>query len=317
MTTRLSKRLDPFASTAVLTALLVLAGACASGGPAPGGPPDLVAHYDFEHPVPGDPAREQDLGTSGTPLLLVNGGAAMRVADGAHPRSRFSIETRQVNPSVRGNDDWKAGNFSESGIPTLRAFNQAREITVMGWVKRLGPPGTNSNTPDPTDVFNAVGLMGILTGNSSGHDVRALLEVISVADTVRLVALGRRLDGGNSQTYAARESWEELLPIGRWTFLAATFDYDHGTMALYRDGRPLEGFYAAPGDRWAVSGGEEPDLTSATDPRGMKIGGSFPQNTDERNPFNGRFDDLLFLDRALSPVEVLDWYERFQAGTAG
>lgn len=298
----------------VPAALVAAAPACAALGAGARDLPEPVAHYDFEHPFPGDPARERDQGSSGTPLLLVNGGAAMRVADGAHPGSRFSVETRQVSPSTSGNDDWKVGNFDEAGIPTLRAFNRAREITLMGWVKRLGPPGLNSNTPDPTDVYNAVGLMGILTGNSSGHDVRALLEVISVADTVRLVALGRRLDGGSSQTYAARESWEELIPLGRWTFLAATFDYDRGTMALYRDGRPLDGFYAAPGDRWEVNGGEEPDLTSPTDPRGMKIGGSFPQNSEEKNPFNGRFDDLVFLDRALTPAEVLDWYERFRAG---
>ena len=47
----------------------------------------------------------------------------------------------------------------------------------------------------------------------------------------------------------------------------------------------------------------------------MKIGGSFPQNTDERNPFDGRFDDIMFLDRALAPAEVLAAYERFRAGT--
>ena len=46
----------------------------------------------------------------------------------------------------------------------------------------------------------------------------------------------------------------------------------------------------------------------------MKIGGSFPQNTDERNPFEGRFDDIMFLDRALTPAEVLLHYDRFRRG---
>jgi hypothetical protein len=300
--------------TLTVCGLFALAGGCASFAGAGAPARDLVAHYDFEHPVPGDPAREQDQGASGTVFSLINGGAAMRVEDGAHPGSRHSIETKQVNPGADGNDDWKGGNFSESGIATLRAFNQAREVTIMAWVKRTGPPGMNSNTANPSDVYNAVGLAGILTGNSSGHDVRALLEVISVADTMRLVALGRRLDGGNSQTYAARERWEDLLPLDRWTFLAATFDFDDGTMALYRDGRPLPGFYVTPGDPWALAGAPEPDLASPTDPRGMKIGGSFPQNTDERNPFNGRFDDLMFLSRALSPAEVMSQYRRFQNG---
>lgn len=299
----------------VLVVALAAAG-CASAGSRSAPRPDLVAHYDFEHPVPGDPTREQDLGFSGTPFELINGGAAMRVEDGAHPRSRYSIQTRQVNPTVDGNDDWKGGNFLETGVTTLRAFNQARAITVMGWAKRTGPPGLNSNTPAPDDVYNAVGLFGVLTGTSSGHDVRALLEVISVADTMRLVALGRRLDGGSSQTYAARERWEDLLPLGQWTFLAATFDFDAGTMALYRDGQPLPGFYVNRGDPWAVVGEPEPDLASPTDPRGMKIGGSFPQNTDERNPFNGAFDDLMFFNRALSAGEVLAEYQRFRAGIA-
>ena len=297
-----------------LAACVVAMGGCATLGGGPTLSPYLVAYYDFEHPMPGDPAREQDQGSSGTPVDLINGGAAMRVEDGARPGSRYSLQTRQVNPTVDGNDDWKAGNYSETGIPSLRAFNQARAITVMTWVKRAGPPGLNSNTANPSDVFNAVGLAGILTGNSSGHDVRALLEIISVRDTMRLVALGRRLDGGSSATYAARERWEDLLPLNQWTHLVATFDFDAGTMALYRDGRQLEGFYANTGDPWEVSGGAEPDLASPTDPRGMKIGGSFPQNTDERNPFDGRFDDIMFLDRALTAAEVLDAYQRFRAG---
>src|SRR5687768_1481175 len=152
-----------------LTACMVAMGGCASMGSGPTLSPSLVAYYDFEHPLPGDPAREQDQGSSGTPFDLVNGGAAMRVEDGARPGSRYSLQTKQVNPAVDGNDDWKGGNFAEPGIPSLRAFSQARAITVMTWVKRSGAPGFNSNTPNPSDVFNAVGLAGILTGNSSGH----------------------------------------------------------------------------------------------------------------------------------------------------
>src|SRR5690349_17488892 len=43
--------------------------------------PNLVSYYDFDHPVPGDPARERDRGFSGTTINLINGGAAMRVRD--------------------------------------------------------------------------------------------------------------------------------------------------------------------------------------------------------------------------------------------
>ena len=270
---------------------------------------DLVAHYDFEHPVRGDAARERDLGFSGTDLDLVNGGAAMRVRDGGHPGSRFSLQTRQVGPATAGNDDWKAGVFSATGVPTLRAFNAAEQITIMGWFKPTGMnPGLNSNTPAPDDRFGAVGLAGVLSGDSQGHDVRALLEVIGVSGTLRVVALGRRVDGGSSQTFAANEDWERILRPGRWVFLAATFDFDTGAMALYKDGRPLDGFYTIAGDPWGVEGEPEPDLATASDPNGIKIGGSFPQNTEERNPCDCRFDGLMFLDRVLSPGEVRAQY---------
>jgi hypothetical protein len=272
---------------------------------------DLVAGYGFERPVPGAAARERDEGPSGTTIDLVNGGPRMRVQDPAFPTSTFSMQTKQVNPTVAGNDDWKAGVFSESGVSTLHAFNAAREATVMGWVKMTGPnPNPNSTTADPDDYFNAVGLVGVLTGDSDGHAVRALLEIIDVDGTLRLVALGRRVDGASSQTFAADEDWRTLLPVGQWVFLTATFDYDNGTMALYRNGEPLSGFYTLTGDPWTVAGEPEPDLASATDPRGIKLGGSFPQNTLERNPCNCRMDGLLFLDRSASATEVHRQYEQ-------
>jgi hypothetical protein len=53
-----------------------------------------------------------------------------------------------------------------------------------------------------------------------------------------------------------------------------------------------------------VEGAPEPDVTSATDPRGIKIGGSFPQDNLEKNPCNCRMDGLMFLDRALTAKEA-------------
>jgi hypothetical protein len=79
-------------------------------------------------------------------------------------------------------------------------------------------------------------------------------------------------------------------------------------MKLYKNGQPLDGFYTLPGDPWAVAGPPEPDLTSATDPRGIKIGGSFPQNTREQNPCNCRMDSLMFLNRVVTDKEVLLQY---------
>jgi Concanavalin A-like lectin/glucanases superfamily len=279
---------------------------------------DLVAHYDFEHPAAGNPAWEDDQGFSGTDIELVNGGAAMRVPDGAHRGSSSSIQTQQVNPAVTGNDDWKAGVYSATGVPTLRAFNAVRETTIMGWFKTTGQnPSPNSNTANPSDLYGAIGLAGVLSGDSDGHAVRALLELINVNGTMRVVALARRVDGASSQTFAASADWPSLLPLGEWVFLAATFDFDDGTMALYRNGKRLDGFYTLPGDPWGVLGPPEPDLTSATDPRGIKIGGSFPQDTRETNPSNCRMDSLMFLDRAASRGQIRAQYRLATRGREG
>src|SRR5690348_16760082 len=68
---------------------------------------NLVAFYDFDHPVAGNPAQERDQGFSGTTINLINGGARMRATDGA----RMSMQAMQINPFVKGNDDWKAGLY--------------------------------------------------------------------------------------------------------------------------------------------------------------------------------------------------------------
>jgi hypothetical protein len=232
-----------------------------------------VSLYDFEHPAAGNPAVERDQGRSGTDLNLINGGAAMRVPDGAHPGSRNSIQAKQVSPGVTSTDDWKAGLYSETGVPSLRAFNGVREITIMGWVKVTGEnPGLSS----ATSRYGAVGLAGLLSGDSDGHNVRALLELIEVDGVLRVVALGRRIDGGSSQTFAANEDWHTLLPQNEWVFLAATFNFDTGEMALYRNGRPVDGFYVVAGDPWRLQGTPSPHLSSATDPRGIKIASETP-----------------------------------------
>jgi hypothetical protein len=49
-------------------------------------------------------------------------------------------------------------------------------------------------------------------------------------------------------------------------------------------------------------------------PRGIKIGGSFPQNIREQNPCSCRFDSLTFLDTAATDKEVAKQYRRFLHG---
>ncbi|MFF9511983.1 hypothetical protein ACF1BU_35740 [Streptomyces sp. NPDC014724] len=274
-----------------------------------------VAAYDFGHPDPADPGREQDIGRSGTTLSLINGGSAMRVADEAYPGASPALQVRQQNPATAGNDDWKAGTWDAEGMASLGAFNSARGATVMGWFKMTGDnPALNSNTADPGDRYNAIGLAGVLSGTSDGHAVRALLELIQVNGELKLVALGRRLDGGASQTFAADAPWEEVLPRGEWVHLAATFDFRDGTLALYRDGKPLDGFYVTPGDPWELATTPAPHRASPTDPRGIKIGGSFPQNTRESNACDCRMDDLLFLNRPVPAGAVAAEYRRMTRG---
>jgi Glucose / Sorbosone dehydrogenase/Concanavalin A-like lectin/glucanases superfamily len=270
---------------------------------------DLTAYYDFEHPVRGNRGMEEDQGLSGTDITLINGGPAMRVRDGAYRASRRSVQIKPADPAA-GRGAWKAGVYSPTGVPSLHDFNGVGGTTIMAWVKMTGDgPALNTNTPDPTDRYNAIGLAGILSGTSDGHAVRALLELIEVDGTLRLVALGRRLDAGSSQTFAAEEDWRTLLPRGEWVHLAATFDFNAGTMALYKNGRPIPGFYTVAGDPWEVDG-PGPHVTSPTDPRGIKIGGSFPQDTSERNPCDCRMDSLMFLDRSVRQLEVNQQYRR-------
>ncbi|MFD1045141.1 PQQ-dependent sugar dehydrogenase [Kibdelosporangium lantanae] len=267
--------------------------------------PNVVAHYDFDHPVLNNPALERDLGEGGTNIQLINGGAASRVQDG----SGLAFQAQQINPTVNGNDDWKAGTYSATGVPTLLQFNHTQAMTIMGWVKVTGPnPSPNSNSANPDDYFGAVALMGVLSGDSDGHTVRGLLELIKVDGVMKLVALGRRIDGSASQTFAATQDWHQLLPDNQWVFLTATFNYNDGTMTLYRNGEPVPGAYVVQGDPWEVSTGNPPYFTSATNPRGIKIGGGFPQNTREDNPCNCRFDDVMYLNRVAQPWEVRAQY---------
>ena len=270
---------------------------------------DVVAYYDFEHPFAVDGAVELDQGPSETLLKLLNGGWGMRVDDSAYRGSNNAIQLQQVDTNADGNDDWKAGVWNGEGVSSLSGLNGVEGLSIMGWFKMTGEnPAPNTTTVEPDDVYGAVGLVGVLSGSSDGHTVRGLLEISEVDGTLRLVALGRRLDDGGSLTFAADQDWRELLPDGQWVHLAATFDYSAGKMTLYRNGAALPGFYTADNDPWKVDGSG----ASPTDPRGFKIGGSFPQDDRERNPCNCRTDALMFLRRALSDDEVAQQYGMYE-----
>lgn len=269
--------------------------------------PNLVTHYDFDHADAADATIESDQGLSGTDIGLVNGGVEMRVADRAYPGAGKALQTQQMSPLTASNDDWKAGVYDAGGVESLDALRGADEVSVMGWFKPTGDhPALNSGTANPDDRYNAIGLAGVLTGTSDGHAVRALLEVITVDGELKLVALGRRLDGAGSWTFAADLPWDEILKKGQWVHLAATFDFTAGEMKLFMNGEELAGEYTA-ANPW----GEGP--TSDSTPAGIKIGGSFPQNTREANPFNGRMDDVMLLDTVPTAEQIAAQYALFAA----
>ncbi|MGC5616221.1 PQQ-dependent sugar dehydrogenase [Georgenia sp. Z1491] len=268
---------------------------------------NVVSHYTFDHPVADAPAWEDDLGRSGTDIELVNGGELMRVADAAYPGAGLALQTQQLSPDTASNDDWKAGVYDPEGVDSLDALADAGQISIMGWFKPTGDhPVPNSESTDPDDVFNAIGLAGVLSGDSDGHGVRALLEVIEVDGELRLVALGRRVDGAGSWTYAATMPWDEILARNEWVHLAATFDYEAGEMRLFMNGEELEGEYTAD-NPWGEG------TTSGTNPAGIKIGGSFPQNDRERNAFDGRMDDIVILDAVPTPEQIAAQYAAYGA----
>ncbi len=146
--------------------------------------PNLINHFTFDNPKDGDvkSAVELDLGSDKTNINLLNG--APRVEDGAWAGSKYSLETGQKNG--KPNDDWKAGvMFKTSAESTLKGSKQVSGATIMGYFKPLTAdmPALNTNTADPNDRYNAIGLGGLLRGdetigNLDGHAVRALLEVI-------------------------------------------------------------------------------------------------------------------------------------------
>lgn len=264
--------------------------------------PNLVTHHDFDHPDAAKPTVELDQGRSGTPISLINGGVEMRVADRAYPGAGEALQTQQMSPRTASNDDWKAGIYDAKGVESLDRFADTDKASVMGWFKPTGDhPALNSGTANPDDVYNAIGLAGVLTGTSDGHAVRALLEVITVDGELKLVALGRRVDGAGSWTFAADLPWNEILKKGQWVHLAATFDFAAGEMKLFMNGEELAGKYTA-ANPWGEGS------TSDTAPAGIKIGGSFPQNTKEANPFNGRMDDIMLLDTVPTPEQVAAQY---------
>ena len=273
--------------------------------------PFLINHYTFDNPLGSDPLAtvEADLGSDATNILLLNG--APRVVDGAWWGSHYSLEAGQRNAGT--NDDWKAGvMFPSSAASTLMGTNHVTGTTIMGWFKPLGTavdnPSLNTNTAKLGDFYNAFGLGGLLRGDFNtngldGHSVRALLEVIDG----KVTGLGRRRDSTSaSGQRASLDDWHVVMPPGVWTHLTAAFDFDFGTIELYKNGLPLESSETDT-NSWNVN--DNVNRTSNTNAGGIKIGGSYPDNSAERNPFNGRTDELMLFNKTLTADDVAAQFE--------
>ena len=204
--------------------------------------------------APHDPARE---GPGLARARRSTWSTAAADAGATTARTRPATRVADSNRSTRrspGNDDWKAGIYGD-GVPTLHAFNGTAGATVMGWVKMTGRnPSPNPGSPTPDDRYGAIGLAGVLTGDSDGHGVRALLELINVNGEMRLVALGRRIDGGASQTFAASADWQTAAARRTsgcsWPRRSTTTRH-HGAVPQRQAARRV---LREPGDPWQLAG---------------------------------------------------------------
>ena len=260
---------------------------------------DLVASYDFEHPFAADDSYEQDQGPSRTLIRLVNGRDQMRVDDGAYPGSNNALQLHSAAESPTGNPveggDLR-GRRRRHGLPLplRRRRGHHRDGLVQDGrhqpharLQRHRPRRhplrqlrrarrTRAARADPGQRRAQARRAGTPPRHRGVADLRGLRAVAAAA--------ARRRVGAPRGDVRLRQ----------------------GTMALYRNGRAVDGFYTNPNDPWAVDG----TGTSPTNPRGIKIGGSFPQDGTERNPCNCRMDGLMFLDDAASASEVARQYRR-------
>jgi hypothetical protein len=263
---------------------LCLASLAGSAAPAFAG---LVNRYTFDNPLAGNAAVESDLGSDNTPINLFNG--ALRVADGAFPGSAFSFKSGPV-ADPPANNDFKAGVFFPGGsaTSTLGGTANVTGVTIMGWFKPLvAPSGTTS-------------MIGLIRGDAGGvattyHDGRALIEMGMNGGQMKMSVLGRRLDTETTgrPVSITTDTVANILPTNQWTHIAAVFDYDLGSMKLYRNGVLLPASTPSFAD-WALTAGVDRTSNSASD--AIKIGG---QLDDDTTPFNGLIDEVRIYNEAL------------------
>lgn len=240
----------------------------------------LVNRYTFDHPVEGNPAREQDLGSDKTPIDVFNG--AQRVEGGAFPGSGLALQSKPIEGD--SNNDHKAGTYFSAGsegpgASTMKGTAKVTGISIMGWFKPTQAPTRTTS------------MTGILRGdegaaNPDPHAARALFEIENIGGGIRIVALARQRDTDQRRKIRSTRTIAEDLPTDQWSHIAATFNFDTGSITLFRNGELVPTIMTEQGS-WSLTDGT--DTTSNTPALGIKIGGQMEGDT---TPFTGLIDEI-------------------------
>jgi hypothetical protein len=245
---------------------------------------ELIHHFTFEETS--GPLVDQ--GTNNTSLSLLNG--TMRVAGGATPTSTQSLLTGAV--SGTGND-FKAGIFNSSGVPSLNGTAGISGLTYSVWV-------------NPTSLSGTSTVASILRGGAgTTNQARAAIGVLANG-SIRFG--GRKLDADGFQS--ASSSAAGLVSLNTWTHIAAVVNYDvstspFGTVQLYVNGLPVgTNALTTTAPTWSNS-----TATSLTNAAGLVIGSNNPAAGTDSEAFNGQIDNLRVYNTALDSAAIFGIYQ--------
>ena len=218
------------------------------------------------------------------------------------PTPAPTTRCRCTAPRSRPPDDgWKAGVYEgdADGVASLSRFNNAEATTVMGWFKMTG------QNPTPR-----------LQRHRAGRRARRQLRR---ARRTRAARADQRQRGAAARRAGPAARHRRVVDVRRvaglaatccpqdeWVHLAATFDFANGSMALYRNGQPVDGFYTRPTTRGRSTG-----RAPRRQPAGHQDRRLVPAERHRAQPCNCRMDGLMFLDTVASADEVAQQYRRF------
>lgn len=147
-----------------------------------------------------------------------------------------------------------------------------------------------------------------------------LYQILLMPDAYRRAALSWMIDGDgnlrlaitNGKSGPAQSSgWEgpvkapaiSNLDLGRWVFLASTYDSTTGLVCHYRDGERI-GTGTFPGNIPVVHG----TYTFGNWNSGDR-GANGKKTVDQYRNFNGRLDEIAIINRAMTGAELLSIYQ--------